>query len=347
MSCPNEHWGLEFSQEEIAECKAQNGLLSLELELSRACNLRCIYCYAESGVALKDEMTLDDIFQTIDQAAGLGARKIIVLGGGEPLLYPHIADVIDHIKSHDLAIDLFTNGTLINAEVAQLLYDRNVAISIKMNSQDEAIQDELAGHKNSYQEISQGLQALLDVGYPDGDHTLGIETIICAQNYDEIPTLWRWARDRQIIPYIETMTDQGRASQHESLAVGPEKVRTMFEQLAQIDRDEYGNTWLPRPPLAGSHCARHEYSCTVTSIGEVFPCPGVSIATGNIKTEPLADILAGSTVIQELRQIRTNIHGKCKGCEHLDFCYGCRGNAYQCTGDHLASDPACWIKENI
>lgn len=345
MSCPNEHWGLEFSQQEIAACKAKQGLLSLELELSRACNLRCIYCYAESGVALKNELRLEEILAIIDQAANLGAKKIIILGGGEPLLYPHIVDVIDHIKSHNMDVDLFTNATLITPKMAQILYDRNVAISMKTNSQQEAIQDELAGRKNTWKEIKQGFKALQDVGYPDTDHTLGIETIICAQNYAEIPTLWRFARDNNIIPYIETMTDQGRATEHESLHISPEKVKAMFERLAVIDKEEYGNSWLPRPPLAGSHCARHEYSCTVTSIGEVLPCPGVSIATGNIREQPLDEILRGSSVIQELRNIRTNIHGKCKECEHLEFCYGCRGNAYQCTGDHLASDPACWIKE--
>ncbi len=345
MSCPNEHWGLEFSQQEIAECKAAQGLLSLELELSRACNLRCIYCYAESGVPLENELTLTELRSIIDQAADLGARKIIILGGGEPLLYPHIIEIIDHIKSHDMNVDLFTNATLISQKKAQQLYDRGVAISMKMNSQHETVQDELAGKKNTFQEIRQGLQALQQAGYPDKNHTLGIETIICAQNYTEIPTLWRWARDHGIIPYIETMTEQGRALQHESLQVSPEKIKAMFEQLAVIDREEYGHTWLPRPPLAGSHCARHEYSCTVTSVAEVFPCPGVSIATGNIRKQSLKDILLNSTVIQELRNIRINITGKCKECEHLEFCYGCRGNAYQTTGDHLASDPACWIKK--
>lgn len=345
MSCPNEHWGLEFSQEEIAQCKAHQGLLSLELELSRACNLRCIYCYAESGLALDNELTLTEIRSVIDQAAALGAKKIIILGGGEPLLYPHIIDIMDHILAHNMSVDLFTNGTLIDSTMAQQLYERKVAVSMKMNSQNESVQDELAGRINSWQEIQRGFRALRQAGYPDKEHILGIETIICAQNYAELPTLWRWARDNKIIPYIETMTDQGRASQHESLSVSPKKVRSLFEHLAQIDKDEYGNSWLPRPPLAGSHCARHEYSCTVTSIAEVFPCPGVSIATGNIRDQPLHEILQGSTVIQELRHIRTNIHGKCKECEHLDFCYGCRGNAYQCTGDHLASDPACWIKE--
>jgi MoaA/NifB/PqqE/SkfB family radical SAM enzyme len=100
MSNLERHWGLEFSPEEIIEFRARNGLLSLELELSRVCNLHCIYCYASSGVAMKNELSLPEILDVVDQVAALGARKIIVivLGGGEPLLYPYLVDVIGYSK---------------------------------------------------------------------------------------------------------------------------------------------------------------------------------------------------------------------------------------------------------
>ena len=121
MKCLGEHWGLEFTPEEIAAARARNGLLSLELELSRACNLRCIYCYASSGIAQQDEMQLGEILDVVDQAVTLGARKIIVLGGVEPMLYPHLFTVIDHILSLSVAVDLFTNGMLITPAKAKAL----------------------------------------------------------------------------------------------------------------------------------------------------------------------------------------------------------------------------------
>ena len=46
---PDRPWGSNFSPEEIAATRARKGLLSMELELSRECNLRCVYCYASSG----------------------------------------------------------------------------------------------------------------------------------------------------------------------------------------------------------------------------------------------------------------------------------------------------------
>ncbi len=343
MKCFGEHWGLEFSQEEIAEARAKNGLLSMELELSRACNLRCIYCYAGSGLPLQNELTLDEIYSAIDQAATLGARKIIILGGGEPMLYKDLFKVIDYIQAKGITADLFTNGMLVTPEKANALYERRVSVVIKMNSRNPEIQDQLAGQAGAFNAIDNGLKNLLAAGYPDEEHTLGVETIVCRQNFDELPDLWIWARKLGIIPYVEMMTLQGRATEHPELEVPMIEIRSLFEQLARIDAEHFGNLWTPHPPLAASQCARHEYSCTVTSVGDVQPCPGVSVTAGNIREHSLTEILHQSKPIQELRNIRKMIKGRCGECVFGEYCYGCRGHAYQVTGDYLAEDPLCWL----
>lgn len=343
MKCFGEHWGLEFSQEEIAAAQARGGLLSMELELSRACNLRCIYCYAASGAPAANELSLAEIFSAVDQAIALGARKIIILGGGEPTLYKDLFKVIDYILAQKVKVDVFTNGMLVDREKAEALYARGVSVVIKMNSRVPEVQDLLAGHGGAFGAIQKGLKALRDAGYPDENHTLGIETIICRQNYDELPALWTWARERGIIPYIEMMTLQGRATENPDLEVSIDMVKSLFEELAVIDRDKFDSHWTPHPPLAASQCARHEYSCTVTSNGDVQPCPGVSVAAGNIREQSLAEILNKSKPIQELRNIRKIIKGRCGECQFGEYCYGCRGHAYQVTGDYLAEDPLCWL----
>jgi radical SAM protein with 4Fe4S-binding SPASM domain len=319
-------------------------LLSLELELSRACNIRCIYCYAASGLPLANELTSAELENVIDQAADLGIRKVIVLGGGEPLFYPRIFEVLAYIVAKNIRVDIFTNGTLITPSIARKLYRMGVAVVIKMNSRDEATQDFLAGRPGTFAAIEKGLAALLEAGYPDEDCPLGIQTIICRQNCQEIPEIWRWARRRKIIPYVEMMTLQGRATEHPELAVSMAEIKSLFEVLSRLDAEEFGRNWTPHPPLAASQCSRHEYSCTVTSIGDVHPCPGVSLAAGNIRDQHLADILSGSKIIRELRNIRNTIKGKCACCDYHASCYGCRGHAYQVTGDYLAEDPLCWLR---
>ena len=122
---------------------------------------------------------------------------------------------------------------------------------------------------------------------------------------------------------------------------GPE-LKELFERLAQIDREEFGRIWEPQPPLAGNRCMRHLVSCLVTATGEVMPCVGVTLSQGNIRERKLADILHESPVIRDLKNYRQSIKGPCRSCEKAAECYGCRGAAYQLTGDYLASDPTCW-----
>lgn len=344
MACLSEQLGMEFSPEEIADCKKRNGLLSMELELSRVCDLRCVYCYAASGTPLENELSFEELCNVVDQAVELGAKKIIVLGGGEPLLYPRLFDIIDHIKSYNLIVDMFTNGQTMDEQKAAELHRRGVGIVLKMNSTKPAVQDYLAGREGAYDAIQRAYQALKAAGYPDENCSLGVQTVICQQNYDELPDIWRWARDRSIAPYVEAMTMQGRANEHLELAVTSDQAREMFELLAQIDRDEYKCNWLPHPPLVASQCARHEYSCTVTSIGNVQPCVGVDLAAGNVRQQSLKEIIETSQVMQDLRNIRQTIQGKCAACEIADRCYGCRGHAYQVENNYLASDPLCWFE---
>lgn len=338
----NRCWGSPFTPKEIESALTQKQLLTAELELSRVCDLRCIYCYASSGEKLPDELTYDEVLSSVAQCQELGARKIIILGGGEPMLYPRIMDVIRHIHGQGLEIELFSNGTRITPEIAAELYSLEVEPVIKFNSLNPETQDFLAGKENGHKAIRRGLENLLEAGYGKGNTIIGAQTIICRQNYEELPRMWRWLRSRNIIPYFETITDQGRAKEAADLAVSPQKAGLLFTELARIDYEEFGIHWEPKPPVAAFTCKRHLYSCTITTTGDVLPCPGVDIAAGNIRTRPLDEIIAQSRVFKDLRNIRETIKGTCSTCELSNECYGCRGMAHHVNGDYLSSDPLCW-----
>jgi radical SAM protein with 4Fe4S-binding SPASM domain len=335
-------WSVSFSRKDIESCKQKNGLLSMELELSRECNLRCIYCYAESGNQIPDELSYEEILSAIDQGVELGARKVVVLGGGEPLCYPRIFDVLNYLHDKNVDIELFTNGMLITKETAQTFVRLGIKPVIKMNSFRPEVQDILAGQKGAFGAIRNGLTQLMEAGYPTKDLPLGAQTVICRHNLEELPAMWIWLREHGIIPYFEMLTLQGRARRHPDLELSPEELERIFKSLADIDAQKFGNFWEPHPSVAAFCCDWHEYSCTVSVTGDVFPCPGVDIPAGNIRQTPLSDILRTSPLIHDLRNIRTNIKGMCAQCDLKAQCYGCRGMAYQATGDYLAADPLCW-----
>ncbi|MBI5562854.1 MAG: radical SAM protein [Deltaproteobacteria bacterium] len=337
--------GLDFTDEDIAENLRRGGLLSLELEFSKRCNMRCVYCYASAGEALDDELTLAEMKDIIVQAKDLGARKIILLGGGEPLLYEGVREVVEFIHGQGLQQSLFTNGMLLTRELAEFLLDHEVSVVIKRNSNKQEVQDALGGVA-CFAWIQRGLDFLVEAGYPRGRVQLGIQTVICRQNLPEVPAMWTWAREAGVIPYFEIITNQGRAKEHKDLAVTNDELRDVFDKLKEIDETSFGHKWSPHPTIASFTCKRHLYSSLVNSQGKLQPCTGIDMPVGDLRKERLKDILRKSPVIRNLRNIYSAIEGECASCEFAADCYGCRGNAYQQTGNYLASDPACWLRKN-
>jgi radical SAM protein with 4Fe4S-binding SPASM domain len=342
---PEKIYGLDFTNQEIADAVDSGNLLSLDLETSLECNLRCIYCYSRAGKKRTHELEVKDILDVIDQAVDMGVKVISIIGGGEPLLYKGLFEIIEYISKKNVRRILFTNGTLVTDEIAARLSANNVFVVMKLNSMIPEVQDKLAGVSGTYDKIMKGIDCLARAGYPNEKHQLGVETIICKHNIVELPNIWAWARDRNIIPYIEKVTFMGRARDND-LNVTSMEVKTLFEKLLDLDEKKYNFTWKIHPPIAALSCNRHLYNCVVSSNGYVYPCVGVNISVGNVRYSKLSEIIKTSPVIQSLRHLKQNIKGYCKTCELAGDCYGCRGMAYHICGDFLESDPLCWNNPN-
>jgi len=334
-------YNLEFSEQEIREAVTANRLLSMEIEFSRVCNFSCSYCYVDGSIECTDELSREEIKDVILQAKELGARKIIILGG-EPSIYPHLVEMLLFLSKEELEVEMFTNGSGIDKDLAAVLAETKVRVALKLNSRDEEIQDQLAGKRGAFRVINRALGVLQEAGYPSRDLFLAISTVICQQNIKELPSIWQWLREENIEPYFEVITPQANALGNSWLSVNPEELKELFIQLSAIDQEQFGRNWEPQPPLVGNKCMRHQVSCVVTATGDVMPCVGVTIVLDNIRNSRLAYILKNSEVINNLKNYRQTIKGECRSCDKAAECYGCRGAAYQLTGDYLSSDPTCW-----
>ena len=94
----------------------------LRVSLTPDCNLRCIYCMPENGCGWKNKsLTQAEFWRLIKLICTLGIKKIR-LTGGEPLLYPNLADLIRKIKTSTQVdeIALTTNGILLEQKAEQL-----------------------------------------------------------------------------------------------------------------------------------------------------------------------------------------------------------------------------------
>lgn len=82
------------------------------ITLTRVCNLRCTFCYAQgTKYKCKDELSFADFKKIVDFSERSGIKNI-VLTGGEPTLYPHLLEAIRYIKSKSARMvpAITTNG---------------------------------------------------------------------------------------------------------------------------------------------------------------------------------------------------------------------------------------------
>lgn len=340
--------GLDFSKEQIEKCVRDNSILRISIEPSKICNLKCPFCYADecygkSKIAKEDELSINEIKDIIIQAKNLGA-KTITLVGGEPLMYPKIREIISFINSNKLISLIFTNGTIMTGKYAEFLYNNNASLIVKFNSFDNPeIQDKMVGNiKGTFSKIKRTIDILIESGFNKSTPTrLAVESVISHTNLLQIAKIFRFARENNIYPYIELITPAGRGKEYAEI-LSKEEAKKIFYQLLKIDGSEFEYTWVPRPPLVATTCKYYFTAIYVNSNGKVQPCPTVNIELGNLRKEKLSEIL-NKPKFKRIRNIRENIKGRCKECQYHTDCYGCRGAAFNLTGDIFNSDPICWI----
>ena len=328
----------DYTDLEIEQAAAENRLLSLEIEFNRQCNYRCPYCYAVTTENMCTDYDPQVIDTAVQQAAELGARKIVILGG-EPLLLRNLKEKVEKITALGMGAEIFTNGSIMTPELASFLYAKGCRVVVKLNTRNPEVHDRLTGAKNSLENSLRTLKLLKEAGFTSG--MLCASTVISTENIDDVVDLWKYLRENDIKPYFEIMTPQGRLLENQELVVDTLRLKNIFEELQQYDR-EAGHIWEAQPPLVGAKCLRHTYSALVNAQGDVFPCVGIDIKIGNIMETHLRQILRYSDIINDLKNHREMIKGPCRVCDKAATCYGCRGAAYQLTGDYLASDPLCW-----
>ena len=86
--------------------------MSINLDLTTACNYRCDHCVDMDILNTGIRYDHDKLLSSISEMAARGLRSVIVIGGGEPTIYPKFEEVIRHLKSLDIKVGLVTNGSL-------------------------------------------------------------------------------------------------------------------------------------------------------------------------------------------------------------------------------------------
>lgn len=85
--------------------------LSINLDLTTACNFKCPHCIDGDIINTGKMLNLGYIKTLIGDWSKKGLKSVILIGGGEPVLYPHFEEVVKFLKGLFLQVGIVSNGT--------------------------------------------------------------------------------------------------------------------------------------------------------------------------------------------------------------------------------------------
>jgi len=113
--------------------------VSINLDLTSACNFACPFCVDSKLINAGKSLTLEEAEKTIDTLHSHGLLSVILIGGGEPTLHKDFGEIVRYIKSKKLQIGIVTNGSRLEKieAIAETLKEKDwIRISIDAAGED-------------------------------------------------------------------------------------------------------------------------------------------------------------------------------------------------------------------
>ncbi|MFZ2146336.1 MAG: radical SAM/SPASM domain-containing protein [Sedimentisphaerales bacterium] len=253
---------------------------------TQKCNLRCIGCYAASGTDTPATVPYPFVDRVISEVHDLFGGRFITISGGEPFMYKSEGKTLLDIykKYNDMLFLVYTNGTVINEEIAQRLAETaNVTPSISVEGFEKET-DERRG-AGTFKKILRAFEHLRRVGIPFGTSVTAtsknIDVLLEDEFYDfyfkEQGACYMW--EFQLMPI-------GRGKDELDLMVNPEerlKLYRKWEKLLSKKRYCLADFWnsgvLARGCIAYGRSGGYAY---VDWHGNVTPCAFIPYYVDNI-----------------------------------------------------------------
>ena len=331
-------------------------------ESTAGCNLECRHCRRlEVAKALsRRDLTTEQVKRRlIDGLAEVG-QPVLVFSGGEPLLRPDLFELATYARGHNLPVALATNGTLIDAPMADRIVRAGFErVAVSLDGAGPETHDTFRQQAGAFDGATEGIRRLRACGM-----SIQINTTVTTHNVAQLEAIYTTvvalgAAAWHVFMFVPVGcglqipgAQQLAASQYEAVlrwlaeramqapifvraTCAPQYYR-ILAQSRTLARFRHGSKFasMTKGCLAGTGI------CFVSHTGEVFPCGYLPVSCGNVTQEDFLTIWREAPAFLHLRDAG-QLMGKCGACEFKHLCGGCRARAYVASGDYLAQEPCC------
>src|SRR3981081_1435176 len=134
----------------------------LMLEPLHACNLTCTGCgrIREYENTITERVPLEECLAAVDECGA----PIASIGGGEPMMYPQIGELVSGILEREKNIYLCTNGMFIRKRLGEFTPDRRFFFNVHLDGMEK--NHDLAGEREGvFREAIEGIKVAKRAGF--------------------------------------------------------------------------------------------------------------------------------------------------------------------------------------
>ena len=343
--------------------------------VTRACNLRCVHCYASANADPDpNELTHEEGKALLNDLHAYGVPAVLV-SGGEPLARPDTLELMAYARSLGLNLTLSTNGLLITEPVARKLADIDVRyVGISLDGLRDT-HDKLRGMKGAFDKTLEGVKQCQQAGLK-----VGLRFTIHALNLDQLDAIIDLCIERNIDRLcVYHLAYAGRGGKMQKVDLTSDQTRYAVDRIftraqqaeaagqrieiltvsnhtdnayALLHLEQKDPAWAQ---AAHTRLARNGGNASGSHIASIDPMGNVHYdqfswhyPCGNVRDATFSEIWGQPTDprLKVMRDRQSQLPMRCQGCRFLDVCNGnLRTRAEAATGDWLGMDPSCYLTE--
>lgn len=312
--------------------------VSVQLEVTEACNLDCLHCYNhwrdKSKKYTPSRLNYKKINNIADLLIEAGVCSVTITGG-EPLLFWRILPgAIQKMTSAGVDVGLNSNLSFLTDEIAASLKNSGLKrILVSVLSSREEVHDSITGQKGSWQKTIAGIKKAKEFGF-----CVSSNTVLLKSNHQYLRETAKFMKELGISSFCATKASPAlNARDFAGLILSREELRASLDELVGIKR-ELGMEVdiLECYPLcligdiskfsffARRSCTAGVSSCTIGPTGDIRPCSHADMVYGNLFQEEFLKIWQKMSDWREARYIPD----ECQSCKFVGHCSGgCRMEA--------------------
>lgn len=322
MSAVLQYAGVAASALGVTGDRPLTGPLYAQISISDPCDHRCVMCpyhppsearplLEQFGGAAPGVMSLARFTEVADDLHRLGTRRLDLVGRGEPLLNPHVVEMITHAKRRGLTVTMISNGSRLTRDRAQALSASGLdayRLSLDAGSGETYAQVHVSESPASFGRIRDNLRGLAEARVRAGTKTphLTVSFTINSINWRELPAMIEVTReagaDAAHFQHVLPLSAEGSAVQldddaHRDLVESIIPEATVRAQRLSLETNLRAFAATPRAldpdEQAVVPCYVGSFFTVVLGNGNVMPCCQTEIPVASLGDERFSDIWRG------------------------------------------------------